>query len=367
VSSLTYVYCLVLNARRPIIPPGLQDVPGGRDVRALAAGDGVWLIVTTVPAKTYDEAALAKGLQNLDWVGRRALAHEAVVEQFLSSRSILPMQLFTLFTSDERALQHVGRQRNTIVGILKRLERKLEWGLRLTFDEAALRTGIEAKARKAAGPVPSGAGYLARKRDLLDVTRGQLSAARTEANRLFAKLKARPVPVQSPDPRPPERVSVETDEPALTLDGPKADPPGRVQDTRRRGSILPDLRTAPASEAPPQVTEQRTASRRPRSAQQKRITTSPPSGEVEEQMATDPVVTPPSEPVLDEPGPSDQPEVVAVQQPTAPAATANGGSATPRRFGRALDQSWVYRAACRKAKRRGEPLPARAAPRRKRA
>ena len=188
-SSLTYVYCLVLNARRPIIPPGLQDVPGGRDVRALAAGDGVWLIVTTVPAKTYDEAALAKGLQNLDWVGRRALAHEAVVEQFLSSRSILPMQLFTLFTSDERALQHVGRQRNTIVGILKRLERKLEWGLRLTFDEAALRTGIEAKARKAAGPVPSGAGYLARKRDLLDVTRGQLSAARTEANRLFAFLK----------------------------------------------------------------------------------------------------------------------------------------------------------------------------------
>jgi len=69
--------------------------------------------------------------------------------------------------------------------------------------------------------------------------------------------------------------------------------------------------------------------------------------------------------VLDEIGPSDQPEVVAVQQPTAPAATPNERSATLRRRARALDQSWVYRAACRKAKRRGEPLPVQAAPRRK--
>src|SRR3954468_18963582 len=86
-------------------------------------------------------------------------------------------------------------------------------------------------------------------------------AALDEANRLFAKLKAGPVPAQSPDPRPPERVSVETDAPALTPDGPKSDPPGRGQDTGRRGSILPDLRTAFGTEAPPPVTEQRTVSR----------------------------------------------------------------------------------------------------------
>ena len=84
-------------------------------------------------------------------------------------------------------------------------------------------------------------------------------------------------------------------------------------------------------------------------------------------MASDPVVTRQSEPVVDEPGPSDQPEVVAVQPPTTPAATPNERSAKPHRFGRALDQSWVYRAALRKAKRRGERLPLRAAPRRKRA
>src|SRR4030095_13165816 len=74
-------------------------------------------------------------------------------------------------------------------------------------------------------------------------------AALEEANRLFAKLKAGPVLAQSPDPRPPAGVAAQAQQPAPTVDEPKADPPGRVQDTGRRGSILPDLRTAPASEA----------------------------------------------------------------------------------------------------------------------
>ena len=192
-------------------------------------------------------------------------------------------------------------------------------------------------------------------------------AALDEANRLFAKLIApTPIRAQSSDPRPSERVSVQTEQPTFTFDEPKADPPGRVQEAGRRGSILPDLRTAPASEAPPQVTEQRTVSRKPPRAQRKRITPPQPGVDVEEQMASDLVVRPPSEPVVDETGLSDQPAIVAVQHPTAPAATSNERSAKPRRFGRALDQSWVYRTALRKAKRRGEPPPGWAAPRRKR-
>ena len=62
-------------------------------------------------------------------------------------------------------------------------------------------------------------------------------AALDEANRLFAKLKAGPVSAQSPDPRPPERVAVQAQQPAF--DEPKADPPGRVQDTGRRGGASP--------------------------------------------------------------------------------------------------------------------------------
>ena len=206
-SVLTYAYCLVRSSRRPVLHSVADGIPGATDLRALDAGRGVWLIVASVPSRDYDDRAVAKGLQKLDWVGRRAMAHEAVVEHFLEAPAVLPMQLFTLFTSDERALAHVARDRARIDRILKRLDRQLEWGLRLTFDEKAARDGVEAKHHAADGarrrdsaatratrsrsrsPAVSGAAYLERKRDLFDVTRVQLAYARSQADRLFRAMR----------------------------------------------------------------------------------------------------------------------------------------------------------------------------------
>ena len=158
-------------------------------MRALSAGDRTWVIVSSVSAAKYDEGTLAGGLQNLNWVGRRAMAHEAVVEHFLGASAVLPMQLFTLFTSDERALDYVSRERRRIDRILNRLERQLEWGLRLSFDETAARQAVEVRHRtrrtRGAASEKSGAAYLARKRELLDVTRVQLAGARRAAERLY--------------------------------------------------------------------------------------------------------------------------------------------------------------------------------------
>ena len=188
---LTYVYCLVRSPRRPV----LRDVPAGlsgsRDLRALpvpparnAPADGLWLVASSVPAKAYGETALQRGLQNLDWVGRRALEHEAVVEHFLTGKALLPMQLFTLFTSDERAIAHVTADRRRITAILGRVEGQNEWGLRLTWDEKAARDTVERAHRRPA----SGVDYLARKRDLLDVNRTQLAAAKAVAERVYTAL-----------------------------------------------------------------------------------------------------------------------------------------------------------------------------------
>jgi len=193
--ALTYVYCLVKRPRRPSLrtaPPGI----GGGEVRALDAGDGVWLIVTTVPESAYGEAALALGLQNLDWVGRQAITHETIVERFLTAPAVLPMQLFTLFTSDERALQHVRRDRRRINTILTRLERQVEWGLRLTLDEKAPpsprpraggRRALDQaeRSRRTAADGRVGTAYLAHKREQLDVVRTRLADATADADRLY--------------------------------------------------------------------------------------------------------------------------------------------------------------------------------------
>jgi len=99
-----------------------EGMPGGRELRAIDVGEHLWAIVQSVPEADYGETALARGLQNLDWVGPRAIAHEHVIDLFLSAPALLPMHLFTLFTSDDRVVQHVHSDRTRVRRLLKRVE-----------------------------------------------------------------------------------------------------------------------------------------------------------------------------------------------------------------------------------------------------
>ena len=188
-STLTWVFCLVRAARRPSLRDAPPPVPGGDAVALLDAGQGLWAAVTHVPAREYDADAVVRGLSNLDWVAARAMAHEAVVEHFLGAAALLPMQLFTLFTSDDRVLAHLARDRRRIDRVLARIDRQVEWGLRLTFDDRAS-AGAGAGGRRSTGkrPPESGAAYLTRKRDAVRASQAGLAQARAESNRLYRAL-----------------------------------------------------------------------------------------------------------------------------------------------------------------------------------
>jgi triphosphoribosyl-dephospho-CoA synthetase len=138
-------------------------------------------VVSSVPARHYDATALDRGLQRLDWVGARALAHEAVVEHFLTASAVLPMRLFSLFTSDERAIQHVAHDRRRITRILARIGGRVEWGLRVT---------LSAPQGSVPGSDPrSGAAYLAHKRNLREAAHTRLARARRDAERVYRAIR----------------------------------------------------------------------------------------------------------------------------------------------------------------------------------
>jgi len=181
---LTYVYCLVRSARPPSLRAVPRALPGGARVRLLDAGGGLWAVVTHLPERGYGETSLADGLKDLDWVARRALAHEAVVEHFLRAPAVLPMKLFTLFNSDERALAHISGERRRLDRVLARPDLQLEHGLRLTLDEGT--KTVRRVARKTGSE--SGAAYLARKRDLIEGNREHLARARRDANRVYRAM-----------------------------------------------------------------------------------------------------------------------------------------------------------------------------------
>jgi hypothetical protein len=189
-TSATYLYCLV---RAPgtlapeAAPPGL---PGLSAPRALAVGDSLWLVAADAPLPEYGAAAIQANLQDLDWVSSRAMAHEAMVEHFGKTGTVVPMKLFTLFAGDDRALEHVRSERGRLDRILDRIAGCQEWGVLVRFDEAKAKEVAAEEARRGSGAQSAGTAFLLRKKMEQEASRTMLARLRGEMDEVFSDLEA---------------------------------------------------------------------------------------------------------------------------------------------------------------------------------
>jgi len=185
-SSATYVYCVVKTARPPKLGRGPKGLEGAGKTRVIDAGDGYHLLVTSAPLSMYDAASIDAKLRDIDWVGARAAEHEAVVEHAVSHGTVVPMKLFTLFSTDERALDHVKKMKKSLDRVVDRIAGCEEWGLRILFDEAraARAAAAEARARK----VTSGKDFLLRKKALDDERRSTGVRAAERVDDLYERV-----------------------------------------------------------------------------------------------------------------------------------------------------------------------------------
>ena len=180
-ATATYVYCAVQAAGTPRIARTPAGLPGLGKPRLVEAGDGLWIVVGDAPLPQYGEASIARGLQDLDWVSRCAIAHESVVERWIRARAVVPMKLFTIFESDARALAYVGQQRRKLDRIIRRVAGRCEWGVRIRI---ASPPAPERRTRRAT----SGTGYLAAKKQVRDTAHEQAGRAESRATAAFATL-----------------------------------------------------------------------------------------------------------------------------------------------------------------------------------
>jgi gas vesicle protein GvpL/GvpF len=197
----TYVYCLVAAARRPSLRGSPKGLAGTGLVRLLALPPDAetssrrvrlqqWLIVADAPLNMYGEAAINQKLSDLDWISRAAIAHEAVVESFIGASALLPMKLFTIFTSDERAVDHIRRQQSRIDATLKRVMNQSEWGVRVIIDRVKAAKAATAEKRRSGSRRPSGADYLMNKKAQRDAATELARRARGVVGDLYDELSA---------------------------------------------------------------------------------------------------------------------------------------------------------------------------------
>jgi hypothetical protein len=148
-------------------------------------GNGLWLAAADAPLPRYSSEAIEKGLKDLDWVSVCAVAHERVVEHVSSLGTVIPMKLFTLFSSDARAAAELGRSQARLRAVLRRIEGRQEWGVRVSVDEATARTRARERAQKASEGLAAGAGFLTRKRQEHKEVRDIVDLGRTAADEVF--------------------------------------------------------------------------------------------------------------------------------------------------------------------------------------
>src|SRR5262249_49573262 len=140
------------------VPAGLPETSAPR---LLPLGGDLWLVVGEAPLPAFSAAEIERRLSDLAWVSACAVAHERVVAHFASLAPVVPMKLFTLYASEERAVADLAGRPAEIEAVLDRVAGCAEWGVRVHFDSS--RAGAE-RAQPAEAKPDSGRSFLLHKK-----------------------------------------------------------------------------------------------------------------------------------------------------------------------------------------------------------
>jgi hypothetical protein len=185
--TATYVYCIVHAATSPKTTRVPSGLPGATRPAIVPVARSLWLAVAEVPLDTYGPGPLETALRDMQWVADVAVAHEAVIEYFTRQAgvAVIPMKLFTMFSSGQRAIDETRSRQRDIQAIMRRIAGCEEWGVRMTRT-----SGVAPGRRVAAARPSSGAAFLSAKKEARDLAREAVLTAAVAANRAFTTLAA---------------------------------------------------------------------------------------------------------------------------------------------------------------------------------
>lgn len=170
-SDFVYLYGFV-----PPDAPAPAEFTGiaGREVRLLGSGE-VHAVVSPVPADEYAPERIESRLQDLKWVAAQGAAHERVVAWFVDHGQILPVPLFTMYSSFQALQESIAPRSHDLRAELDRLRGQREWDVKVFFDEVAMQDSAARLSARVAeldreiASAGAGKGYLLQKKrsDLL--------------------------------------------------------------------------------------------------------------------------------------------------------------------------------------------------------
>ena len=176
----TYVFCLVQSSKPPSLRGVPKSVPGAGAPRLIPVDDGVWVAVADAPLERFAGDRLQEELQDIEAISRHAVAHASVIEFFFRRAPVIPLKLFTLFSSDEKVREHLRSRRASLLKLFAGLRGLEEWGVRIVAGE------VEAEA---ATSLKSGRHYLQIKKRLSEQNAAPPRATVTAVNTALRNLR----------------------------------------------------------------------------------------------------------------------------------------------------------------------------------
>ncbi|NIH83611.1 GvpL/GvpF family gas vesicle protein [Amycolatopsis granulosa] len=138
---------------------GGQRGVAGEPVRTVEAS-GLVAVVGDVPLDTFGEQALHRNLEDLDWLGAVARAHDAVIGAVARTGPVVPIRLATVYHDDDGVRGVLEERAEEFGRTLDRVAGRTEWGVKAFVDvPPPVPRTEEAPSRRGAG-----AAYLARRR-----------------------------------------------------------------------------------------------------------------------------------------------------------------------------------------------------------
>ena len=168
-----YLFCFARSdAVREIRGPAAD---GPSSLAILRHPPGLCSVTAEVRREEFAGPVAELNMQQLSWVGPRALRHEAVIEEVMADSPVLPARFGTLFSSAEALAEFVDRHRETITEFLRRVAGHGEWSVRGVFDrkqaQPALMSAKLAAQQAQLSALPPGTRHFAEQRLRRDLER----------------------------------------------------------------------------------------------------------------------------------------------------------------------------------------------------
>ena len=154
--GLIYLYCITDKVPKlscPVIEmkagsrPLLDGMAGKEAEDSLDAlyfiyHRGLFAVVSKVKGSEFDEENLKRNLADLEWIRLKASIHEKAIEGIMKNTCVIPFKFATLFNTEDNLRAMFGAHLEEFRNILKKLEYKEEWGVKIYCNPEKLRENL---------------------------------------------------------------------------------------------------------------------------------------------------------------------------------------------------------------------------------